>query len=336
MTDFAFNHDGFGALEHLADTDMTEADAVATLVQPIVDSDLTAIDWCIGTTGEHNCRTRHRRIYDKESLAFWGHRIPEDIRVANVVEHYNGQTLDLLDIVIKHGRANGLKVYGNVRLNHYLNPNRLADCPGEVNFCSYNGIKKDFRLWTFHQYLAELFEDLLEKGVDGISLDFERKAPFFPPGAPQEERYEACVWFLRRIRKLTDKPIIVRVAYEQEKGSAQGQDPVAWMAEGLVDVVVPATHNHEPESLDWSFDRFVEAAQKSPRPCQVWPQIWPTGTGWTDQTDNRHPPDAVLKRAQQILEQGADGVYFFNFCCFYQDDGQLFRPDDQKIFGHLS
>ncbi len=34
MKDFVFNHDGFGALEHLAETPMTEADAVAMLVQP--------------------------------------------------------------------------------------------------------------------------------------------------------------------------------------------------------------------------------------------------------------------------------------------------------------
>ena len=61
---------------------------------------------------------------------------------------------------------------------------------------------------------------------------------------------------------------------------------------------------------------------------------WPTGTNWTDQTDNRHPPDAVLKRAQQIIEQGAGGVYFFNFCCFCKD-GQLFQAHDQEIFKNL-
>ena len=334
MPNFIFNHDGFGALEHLADTDMTETDAAAMLVQPIVDSKLTAIDWCICTTGEHNCRTRYQRGIDRDALAFWKHRIPEDIRIADVIDHYNAQPLDLLDIVVKHGQAQGLKVYGNVRLNHYLNPNRLADCPGEVNFCSYNGIKKDFRSWTFHQYLADLFEDILAKGVDGISLDFERKAPFFPEGAPQGQRYEACLWFLRRIRELTDKPIIARVACDAEKGNPQGQDPCTWMAEGLLDAVVPATHNHEPETLDWTFQRFLDAASKSPRPCQVWPQIWPTGKDWTEETARRHPPDAVLQRAEEILALGADGVYFFNFCCFY-DGSRLFQEDDQRIFGNL-
>lgn len=329
MTTYAYNNDGFGALGELAGTDMSEQTAADLLVRPLAESDVTAIDWCTLTTGEHNCRTRHNRGFDGVGIDR-----ELDTLIGQAVAHYNAQPLDLLDIVVKHGQANGLKVYGNVRLNHYLNPNRLADCPGEVNFCSYNGIKKDFRLWSFHQYLAELFEDLLEKGVDGISLDFERKAPFFPPGTPQLERDEACAWFLRRIRKLTDKPILVRVAYEADKGSEQGQDPVAWMAEGLVDAVIPATHNHEPESLDWPIDRFVEAARSSPRPCKVWPQVWPTGEEWTEESDNKHPPEAVLKRVRQLLDQGADGVYFFNYCCFYKG-GDLFLADDLELFHGL-
>ena len=79
-----------------------------------------------------------------------------------------------------------------------------------------------------------------------------------------------------------------------------------------------ATHNHEPEPLDWPFDRFVEAARNSPRPCRVCPQIWPTGQAWTEEAGSKHPPESVLKRVRQILEQGADGIYFFNFCCFYR------------------
>ena len=89
MTEFAFNHDGFGALEHLADTDMTEADAVAMLVQPIVDSKLTAIDWCTLTTGEHNCRTRHKR----EALFDSPHGKIDVARVLIIIAHKRLQAL---------------------------------------------------------------------------------------------------------------------------------------------------------------------------------------------------------------------------------------------------
>ena len=331
MTTYAYNNDGFGALGELAGTDMSEQTAADLLVRPLAESDVTAIDWCTLTTGEHNCRTRHNRGFDGVGIDR-----ELDTLIGQAVAHYNAQPLDLLDIVVKHGHAAGLKVYGNARLNHYLNPDHLATCPGAVNFCHYNGIKKDFRLWAFHQYLAELFEDLLAKGVDGISLDFERKAPFFPPGAPQAERLEACAYFLRRIRRLTGKPVIVRVAYEKDKGSLQGQDPLAWMAEGLLDVVVPATHNHEPDPLDWSFDEFLTAAAKSPRPCQVWPQIWPTGISWSEDGDTKHPAEAIIRRTRDIVARGAHGVYFFNFCCF-TGGGRLFKEDeDAEMFRHLT
>ena len=332
MPQFVFNNDGFGPLYEMADMEMTDEDAVEMLVRPMAESDITILDWCILTTAEHNCRTRHNLVFDGIGIDR-----EFDARVGKVVQHYAARPLDLLDVIIKHGHAMGIQVYGNVRLNHTLKPERLADMPGPVNFCHYNSIKKDFRQLSFHRFLAEIFEDLLEKGVDGISLDFERKAPFYPPGTPEQERMEGCLRFLRRMRELTEKPIVARVAYEPEKGRLQGQDPCAWMAEGLIDAIVPGTHNHEPDSLDWDFDMFLEAARKSPRPCQVWPQIWPTGTGWEDnRVDQTHPPDAVVARAHDILARGADGVYFFNFCC-YHGDGKLFRDKAQAaIFDRLA
>ena len=33
-----------------------------------------------------------------------------------------------------------------------------------------------------------------------------------------------------------------------------------------------------------------------------------------------YDPAAVEKRGKDILKQGADGVFFFNFCCHHKDD----------------
>lgn len=300
----AFNHDGFGILAGLADTAMTEGDAARVLVEPLAKACVGAIDWCILTTGQHNCRTRHGRAFAGEG---WGREI--DRLIAQVVTHYNAQPKDLLDIVLEHGRAAGLRVFGNLRLNHgALNTERLLSCPGR-NF----GKKKDFGDPAFHGYLCELAEDVLAKGVEGISLDFERKAPFFPDETPLERRREACLAFVRRVRALTGKPVVVRVCHDAAIGDQQGQAPLQWMAEGLVDVVVPATHNHEPDALDWSPQRFVEAARRSPRPCAVWPQIWPTPDPWNGGQNRRHKPADIRRRAEDLRAMGADGTYFFNF-----------------------
>ena len=308
--DVVFNHDGSGMLAELAKSGMTEDDVSRVLVDPLKNTAITVIDWGIMTTGQHNCRTRHGRGFVGD-----GHGRESDRLVGEVVIHFNRQPNDLLDIVIKRGHAAGLQVFGNIRLNHSaLNTGRLLSCPGR----NFDG-KKDFRDSAFHVYLCELVEDVLAKGVDGISLDFERKAPFFPDDAPQCERTEATTEFLCKVRALTDMPIIVRVSHDPSNGEPQGQDPEQWMAQGLVDIVVPATHNHDPDTLDWSFDRFLTAATRSPRPCRVWPQIWPTGESWETEKDGvgaRHDPQTILRRVEQIRDSGAQGVYFFNFCCF--------------------
>ena len=302
-----FNHDGFGMLAELAESGMTEDDASRVLVDPLQGSAITVIDWGILTTGQHNCRTRHRRGFVGD-----GHGREIDRLVGRVVAHYNTQPNDLLDIVIERGHAAGMRVFGSLRLNHGgLNTGKLRSCPGRNA-----GGKKDFRDQAFHTYLCELVEDVLAKGVDGVTLDFERKAPFFPDEATDSERVQACAQFLARVRALTDKPVVVRVSYQSTKGAPQGQDAEQWIRDGLVDVVVPATHNHEPDLLDWSFGTFVEAARHSPRPCAIWPQIWPTPAPWEEIEGRLHTPEAVAQRVEDIRAQGAHGVYFFNFCCF--------------------
>ena len=218
-----------------------------------------------------------------------------------------------------------MTILGDNRLNHCaLGPETLENCPGRtVQSTTQWGNKttrKDFTDEAFHAYLEDLFIDLLEKGVDGLSMDFERKEPFFPDGTPQQERFDACTAFVKRIRKLSDQPLLARVSHESKTGEHNGQDPVAWIAAGLLDYVVPATHNHNPDPLDWRFDRFVAAASKSPRPCKVVPQIWPTFRSWGERSGNLHSPEAVLARVREQQTFGSDGAYFFNFCC--AEDGK--------------
>jgi hypothetical protein len=317
-----FNHDGFGLLAELAGTGGTPADADRVLVAPLAAAGFNAIDWCICSTGIHNCRTRHGRGITRELLAcshtdnpaMWGEAAASTIfPIGDVVERYNTQDQDLLDCVVAAGHARGLRVYGNVRLNHACVPRWLAGIPG----ASHAGdLRRDFRDDAFQAYLLELYEDLLAKGVDGLSLDFERKAPFFPDGVPQGERFAACARFLRAVRALTAKPLIARVAYQPEKGEPQGQEPLAWMTEGLLDAVIPATHNHEPDPFDWLPEAFFAAAKRSPRPCAVWPQLWPTPEPWNAGHNRRHAAEAVRQRCDALKAAGADGAYFFNFCCY--------------------
>ncbi len=326
--DRIFNHDGFGLLAELACTDCTPQEADRVLVAPLAAAGFTAIDWSLCSTGIHNCRTRHERGLTRALLershadhpAMWGEAAETTIfPIGDVVERYNAQVQDLLDCVIAAGHARRLRVYGNIRLNHACVPRWLEGVPGP---CHADGLRKDFRNEAYQTYLLELFTDLLAKGVDGLSLDFERKAPFFPNEASQSERVAACTRFVHAVRALTDKPVIARVAWQPGQGEPQGQQPLAWMAEGLLDAVIPATHNHEPDPYDWVPEAFFAAAKHSPRPCAVWPQLWPTPEPWNAGHNRRHTPEAIQSRVDAVHAAGADGTYFFNFCCYGPLEGR--------------
>ncbi len=338
MTRFeiAFNHDGFGILGDLARTPMAEADAAALLVDPLARAGVSIVEWAVGSTGVHNCRTRHGRLITRALLEqthrdhprMWGDDAPKYLPVGDAVEHYARRQSDLLDIVVRRGHAAGLTVLASLRLNHSLG--RWMD--GVPGSSFLDGLRRDFRDSAFRDYLLEILADLLDKGVDGVGLDFERKAPFFPDDAPQAERFAACGQFLRDVRRLTDRTLLARVSHDEAAGRPQGQQPLEWMREGLLDVVAPATHNHEADDLSWGVDAFLSAAADSPRPCRVWPQIWPTPEGWNRGHPVRHAPAAVVDRVRRLREAGADGVYFFNFCCFWPRretldgaDAEMFR-----------
>lgn len=319
VMDIAFNHDGFDLLRALVDTQQTIEDVDRIFVEPLARQAVTVIDWCIASTGVHNCRTRLGRPVDRAFMTaagatgLWGDRQEEFLGIADVIEHFNAEEKDLLDCVIEASHARNLRVFGSLRLNHGSSAEWMQGVPGIPHH--HGGARRDFRDEAFHEYLFSLLEDILAKGVDGISLDFERKAPFFPEDTPIAERFAACRKFLQGARGLTDKPILARVSYQAQEGQPQGQKPIEWVSEGLLDVIVPATHNHNPDTLDWSVEPFVAAAASSPRPCAVWPQIWPTGEMWGVDAP-RHSTKAVQRRAVDLRAMGADGVYFFNFCCY--------------------
>ncbi len=315
----AFNHDCTGLLLEVANAGMTEEAVEQVFIDPLVGG-VQVVDLCVGSAAVCKFRTRHGRSFTRDlmnrSIATWPQIIDPGMDAGrlpicgDVVEHFLARSNDLIDVLLQAARRRGLRAFGGVRLNHSCAPVWMEGVPGRA---IAQGMRRDFRDEAYQRFVLELIEDVLERDVAGLSLDFERKAPFFADDAPQAERFEACHRFLARVRALTDKPLLVRVAHDPTHGEPQGQQPERWMVDGLVDIVVPATHNHLPDTLDWRFDRFLEARSRSPRPVQVWPQIWPTDAPWIRRHDRRHPPERVCQRVEQIRGMGADGVYFFNF-----------------------
>ena len=159
---YIFNHDGYGILADLYDTDRSEQTAADLLVRPLAEAGMTDLDWGLSSTVLHNCRIRGGRPHTPE---LWEKAFAENPkldqplrrRIPEVVVHYNKQPRDLLDIVVHHGHEHGLKVFGAVRLNHALGPLWLEGVPGVRH---NNGTRIDFRDEAFHAYLEDKFTGL--------------------------------------------------------------------------------------------------------------------------------------------------------------------------------
>jgi len=315
-----FNNDGYGCLRLIRDLPADEKAVDSHFVAPFDGSDVRIMDWTVFSTAEHNYRT----AVGNPVIAAGESRLGRDDRAAQAdcVQRYNANDKDLLDCMRDASRRHGMAFFVSLRLNHSSVMDGPLPCPGR-DFGKGKGARKDFTDDLFQHYLLALLEEIALRDPDGLTLDFERKAPFFPRSTSQTQRFEAADRFLHAARSLADRHsdrlgrplwLAARVANDPAKGEPQGQRPLRWIAEGLLDMVIPATHNHEPDALDWQPRAFLDARAASPRQCRVLPQIWPSPgpyDNWTPQ--GRHAPDAVAQRARELIAMGADGVYLFNF-----------------------
>lgn len=315
-----FNFDGYGCLRLIRDLPVGPHTVEQHLVKPFLATDINVLEWTVFSTAEHNYRT----TVGTPVLADADARLGRDDRrrQAQCVQAYNDQAHDLLDCMKLAARRHGLGFFVSLRLNHCTLSDRPWPCPGRT-FGQGNGTRKDFSDPAFQDYLLALLDELAQRQPDALTLDFERKAPFFPPAVEARTRFEAADRFVGAARQLVDRhsqgrdqPLLLaaRVAHDPALGEPQGQRPFHWMRQGWLDLVIPATHNHQPDALDWSAQAFIDARAHGPRPCLVLPQIWPSPGSYDNWTAaGRHGPDAVSRRAQQLLDQQADGIYLFNF-----------------------
>lgn len=166
----------------------------------------------------------------------------------------------------------------------------------------------------------ELIEDVCRQfDIDGIELDFFRHPIYFKPnrhGLPAEPGHlEAMTGFMRRVHAMvldvgTDRgrPILVAVRVPEAVAICRhlGFDIERWLAEGLVDVLVPGGYF---QLLPWRDSIDLGRAHGVP----VYPCI--SASRLRERVSHALDREHLLWRAEalNIWEAGADGVYTFNF-----------------------
>ena len=177
-------------------------------------------------------------------------------------------------------------------------------------------------------HVIETFREMVAYDIDGVCLLYNRRHPVLEyepplvagyreqhgkdprelePDDPTWLRYRAGVLttFTRELRQALDLPITAIVMSAERENLANGLDPQAWIAGGLVDTLVPFTDlpalNHaarawrDPSALD----QF--AALTAGTACQLAPCLHPS-----------HLQPAELRRtAAGLAEHGADALFFW-------------------------
>ena len=195
--------------------------------------------------------------------------------------------------------------YGRVRRQQ---PEWMLGKPGEdlphgsVEWAVRTGL--DYRLPQVRAYQLEIICECFERfDVDGVEMDYMRHPAFFRLNQGYAHRH-LMTDLLRQVRRrmqAVERPLqlAVRVPPTLADSLRLGLDVVAWIEEGLVDIVV-AGGGFTP--FVTPVGEFVEAARGTS--CRIYGCI--EAARYVD-------PLNMRALAARWWAQGADGIYLYNF-----------------------
>jgi len=149
---------------------------------------------------------------------------------------------------------------------------------------------------------------------DGFELDYFRHPLFFKPGEEQEN-LDTMTQFIRRVRqglneigRKRGRPYLLAVRVPSSPGQAlrTGLDVETWLAEGLIDILVP---NPGYQPYTDSYKAFIDMGHRYDVP--VYPCFNCSAIARMPNQDLA--AEKIRSVASNFWALGADGVYLFNF-----------------------
>lgn len=250
--------------------------------------------------------------------------------------------VDPFAICIERARERGLSPWLSMRMNdtHYINDatkaNRFWQQHPELRRAANSGF--DFAHAAVREHHMALIRELLERyDADGLELDWMRFAWHFTPG--QEEQGRAILTeFMRAVRKLADGwaktrghpiGIAARVPSRPKFAAGLGMDGVAWVQQGLVDILIPHA-TWRPTDTDTPIEEWrrligdVKHDYTLAAGADLWIQGMPGGVLMRDNLESARGFTAAM------LDRGADAVYLFNHFNTSDFRHTFARPDGSK------
>lgn len=320
--------------------------------------DVGQIDWQLLATFTLNHNSQYAGIPFAGSEAYESQMRDGDKLARQQITDINASGRSPLQIVAEKADQLGLKTNASLRMNAvydpavngYLNgavydnqmlPYRMVLKNGTLNF------RVDYGNLAVREYMKNvLLEAAAFPGVDGINLDFGRYPNLFGYQSELTDAYllqygiepkdetsvaglerwddykaEVITQMLRELRlALPTKQITVRFPYDGYK--QYGLDIDAWIAEELVDMIIPTTLSHEQF---YDIAPFVEAVGNSAVQLYIGTTHSLSGHDLTKAEEDLIKQGIPVNRASTIMSElqyrlrayeayqaGADGIYLFN------------------------
>jgi hypothetical protein len=225
------------------------------------------------------------------------------------------QYTNMLATQARHARRLGMRFFANLGAT-----NCYPGSPLQADFCRDHpewrvGNTLRYDVAEVRRYVLALFEEALEIGVDGVSIDWCR----YPHSIRDKD---TVTTFFRELRALVNRfgeaqgrriPILTRFPARGVPG-AEFMDYAAWVREGLIDYLAPS--NIQARHLTFELAEYRQAVRGTA--VRLLPCVDALHWGLPF-------PDMWLERVLHLYEQDADGVYVYQ-----ADAPTLGSPEDRR------
>jgi hypothetical protein len=262
------------------------------------------------------------------------------------------QGTDIIQLCINRAKQLGMEAFITMRMNdlHFTDPQLYAPAAQsdfwlqhpEYRMGDYPGWHADGALNFAHeavrQYKLNLIREQCERfDLDGLELDFMRFLVYFPYSKGRDY-LDVMTDFIRKARTIADEVgeqrgrkilLAVRVPPRIDLCLDKGLDVPTWAQENLIDMITVAAH--------WTDDPALPVSQFKKDLGEVDIPIYASL-----ESGNYHPREfrshgMYRAAAAHCLNQGADGIYLFNFFFqeFFENQDKDENPKDKILINRM-
>ncbi len=291
-------------------------------VQQFGYGNVEALNWCIGGSLTTNFpHPMAGRIATRDRLG--------DRRATAIYQGFIDRGIDILKVLCDRSHELGIKIYASHRANVHYYPSKVWDEHPHWRLKSGGGL--DYAHPDARGYYRDLLLYIARNyDVDGLTVDFTRHRRHFNPGQP--DQFQHMNTYMRELRAGLDRigrekghKLALNASfncgtwYDGWTPEQQGLDVATWVAEGIVDCIMPEGKEHM-KYLQMTRGTAVKCYPRVTYQCTfdgdaAGPNIHdPTpGEDNQDRSDNWHlGPMDYVKGVLSWYDAGAGGVMLFN------------------------